>query len=269
MNKIEKIAREIFGINKNIPSRSGGAHHISLDSVIDRSKFPDQIANPDGKLNDLIDHSILNPDASEEDIIKKCHEVKKYRFASICLNPCWVELAAKEIPDSIICTVIGFPLGANSSVMKTFETRLAIENGAKEIDMVMNVGQMKSGNYDLVYQDIAIVSDTCMQHKAILKVIIETCLLNEDEIITACLLAKKAGADFVKTSTGFSKGGAKIDDIKLMRKVVGNKMGVKAAGGIRTEDTARQMIAAGANRIGASDGILLIDEQLYINGVIK
>jgi deoxyribose-phosphate aldolase len=131
----------------------------------------------------------------------------------------------------------------------------------------MNIGQMKSGNYDLVYQDIAIVSDTCLQNKAILKVIIETCLLNEDEIIAACLLAKKAGADFVKTSTGFSKEGAKIENVKLMRKVVGNKMGVKAAGGIRTEEAARQMIEAGASRIGSSNGIPLINQQLQFKDI--
>lgn len=267
MNKIERLAREVFNLDDNKVSRSGGEHIISLRSVIDRSDYPDQLADKKGKLNDLIDHTILSPSATEEEVIQKCKEVDIYKFASICLNPCWVETATQYIKKSVICTVIGFPLGANSSVMKAFEARLAIENGAKEIDMVINIGQLKSGNYDLVYQDIAVVSDTCIKNKAILKVIIETCLLTEEEKIIACLLAKKAGADFVKTSTGFSSGGATIEDVRLMRQVVGNKMGVKAAGGIRDEKTARSMIEAGANRIGASSGIKIVDQQLKIKGV--
>ena len=269
MDKIEKIAREIFQIEEDTLSRSGGGHVVSLSSVIDRSNFPDQVAKKDCELNGLIDHTILKPDATEDDIIKICKEVKLYRFASVCLNPGWVSLAADHLKEGVICTVIGFPLGANSSVMKAFEARLAIENGAKEIDMVINIGQLKSGNYDLVYQDIAIVSDTCQQNKALLKVIIETCLLTEDEKIIACLLAKKAGADFVKTSTGFSTGGATVEDIRLMRKVVGNKMGVKASGGVRTEADARAMVAAGASRIGASSGIKIVDQQLDIMGSLE
>ncbi|MCF7911620.1 MAG: deoxyribose-phosphate aldolase [Candidatus Cloacimonetes bacterium] len=264
MKKIEKIAREIFQLDGDQPSRSGGGHVISINSVVDRSDFPDQIAAKDCELNGLIDHTILKPDATVDDIIKICKEVKLYRFASVCLNPCWVSLAAAHLKDGVVCTVIGFPLGANSSVMKAFEARLAIENGAKEIDMVINIGQLKSGNFDLVYQDIAIVSDTCQQNNTLLKVIIETCLLTEDEKIVACLLAKKAGADFVKTSTGFSTGGATVADIRLMRKVVGPKMGVKASGGVRTEADARAMVAAGANRIGASSGIKIVDLQLDI-----
>jgi deoxyribose-phosphate aldolase len=269
MDIIEKIAREIFQIEDDTPSRSGGGHVVSLGSVVDRSEFPDQVTEKDCELNGLIDHTILKPDATVDDIIKICKEVKLYRFASVCLNPGWVSLAVDHLKDGVICTVIGFPLGANSSVMKAFEARLAIENGAKEVDMVINIGQLKSGNYDLVYQDIAIVSDTCQQNDVLLKVIIETCLLNEDEKIIACLLAKKAGADFVKTSTGFSSGGATESDIRLMRKVVGNKMGVKASGGVRTEADARAMVAAGANRIGASSGIKIVDQQLDIMGSLN
>jgi deoxyribose-phosphate aldolase len=267
MDKIEKIARKIFKLEGSEPSRSGGAHVVSLHSIVDRSDYPPQIADYKGKLNDLIDHTILNPNATSAEVIKKCEEADKYHFASICLQPCWVELATEVISNSIICTVTGFPLGANNSKTKAFEAALAIEEGAKEIDMVLNIGQLKSGNYDLVYQDIAIVSETCLINMAILKVIIETCLLTEEEKIIACLLAKKAGADFVKTSTGFSTGGATIEDIYLMRRIVGDKMGVKAAGGIRDENTARSMIKAGANRIGASNGIKLIDHQLQFMGV--
>ena len=266
MNKIERLARKIFQIEDNTPSRSGGGHEVSLHSVIDRSEYPDQLVERNCELNGFIDHTILKPDATEEDILKICQEAELHRFASVCLNPCWVSLAAENLANGIVCTVIGFPLGANSSVMKAFEARLAIENGAKEIDMVINIGQLKSGNYDLVYQDIAIVSDTCIQNRALLKVIIETCLLTEEEKIIVCLLAKKAGADFVKTSTGFSSGGATVEDVRLMRKVVGNKMGVKASGGVRTEADARAMIAAGANRIGASSGIKIVDQQLDILG---
>jgi deoxyribose-phosphate aldolase len=264
MDKIERIARKIFGIEEEIPTRSGGAHRISIESVIDRSKMPDLKSDAGGRLNGLIDHTVLKPEADESDIIKVCEETRDYHFASVCLNPCWIDFAHSRFNDITICCVTGFPLGANSTVMKAFETRLAIEHGAREIDMVINIGQLKSGNYDLVYQDIAIVSDTCMQHKVLLKVIIEACLLTEEEKIIACLLAKKAGADFVKTSTGFSSGGAVLADVKLMRKVVGPKLGVKAAGGIRTEEAARAMVKAGANRIGASSSIEIVNQQLDI-----
>ncbi len=269
MQKIERITRKIFQIDGNIPSRSGGGHIISLQSVIDRSAFPDQIVDAKGELNGLIDHTILKPEVTESEIFKLCDEALKYRFASVCLNPCWVKSASEYLKEVTICSVIGFPLGANTSMMKVFEARLAIENGASEIDMVMNIGQLKSGNYDLVYQDMAIVSDTCQQNGALLKVIIETCLLTEEEKIIACLLAKKAGADFVKTSTGFNKGGATVEDVRLMRKVVGKKMGVKASGGIRTEEDARAMVAAGANRIGTSGGINIVSQQLEILGSLN
>ena len=263
---IKKIALELFKIEDPSPSRSGGAHMVSLRSVIDRSDFPDQLAALSGEINEYIDHTLLNPAATESDIIKLCQEADRFRFASVCINPCWVELAAQYVQKASICTVTGFPLGADTPMGKAFQTRLAIEQGASEIDMVINIGQLKSGHYDLVYQDIAIVSDTCKKHNVLLKVIIETCLLTDEEKVIACLLSKKAGADFVKTSTGFSSAGATLADVILMREVVGAKMGVKAAGGIRSEETARAMLAAGANRIGTSSGIKIVDSQLTIIG---
>jgi len=264
---IKKIAQELFNLEEQPPSRSGGAHEISINSVIDRSDFDDQIVPATGELNEYIDHTILKPDATESDVIRICEEADKYRFASVCINPCWVEIAAIHLQKAAICTVIGFPLGANTSMDKAFQARLAIEQGASEIDMVINIGQLKSGHFDLVYQDIAIVCDVCQKHHVLLKVIIETCLLSDKEKVIACLLSKKAGADFVKTSTGFSTGGAIEADIRLMRDVVGPKMGVKAAGGVRSEESARIMLGAGANRLGTSSGLKIVDSQLTIKGV--
>lgn len=263
---IKGIALELFKIENPVPSRSGGAHEISINSVIDRSTMPDQIVTEPVELNEYIDHTLLKPDAEEKDIIKLCKEADLHRFASICINPYWVELAARHVEKAAICTVIGFPLGANTPMDKAFQARVAIEHGANEIDMVINIGELKSGNFDQVYQDIAIVSDICQKNHVLLKVIIETCLLTEREKVVACLLSKKAGADFVKTSTGFSTGGAVEADIRLMREVVGPKVGVKASGGIRSEETAKLMLEAGANRLGTSSGIKIVDIQLKIPG---
>ncbi|OFI07533.1 deoxyribose-phosphate aldolase [Clostridium acetireducens DSM 10703] len=204
----------------------------------------------------VIDHTLLKPEASKEDIENLCKEALKFEFASVCINPCNVKLAYEYLKDTNVkvCTVIGFPLGANKSEVKSFEAIEAVKDGAKEIDMVINIGSLKKGDYDYVKKDIKSVVHA-VKGKALVKVIIENCLLEENEKIKACLLAKEAGADFVKTSTGFSKYGATVEDVKIMRKTVGEEMGVKAAGGIHTYEEALAMIKAGASRIGASASI--------------
>ena len=206
----------------------------------------------------MIDHTILKPEATEAQVAKLCEEAKEYEFASVCINPGMVKLAAKCLKDSKVdvCTVIGFPLGANTSEVKAFETEDAIKNGATEVDMVINVGKLKEGNLEYVKNDIKAVVDAA-KGKALTKVIIETCLLTDEEKVAACKLAKEAGADFVKTSTGFSTGGATAADIKLMRETVGPDMGVKASGGVRTKEDALTMIENGATRIGASASIAI------------
>lgn len=212
------------------------------------------------RLNKMIDHTILNPDATKDEVIRVIDEAKAHEFASVCLEPCWVSLAAERLADSPVkvCTVIGFPLGANTKTVKAFEAKEAVGNGAEEVDMVLNVGALKSGNYDLVLEDMKAVREAAKE--AVVKVILETCLLTDEEKKKACALAKEAGLDFVKTSTGFSTAGATTADVKLMREVVGDKMGVKASGGIRDRETAEAMIAAGASRIGASKSIAIVGE---------
>ncbi|MDU4891277.1 MAG: deoxyribose-phosphate aldolase [Clostridium sp.] len=208
----------------------------------------------------MIDHTILKADTTKDQVIKICSEAKEYKFKSVCVNSCYTELVAKELKGSevLVCTVVGFPLGAMDTKAKAFETARAIELGANEIDMVINVGALKDKDYDFVKNDIKEVVNTA-KGKAIVKVILENCLLTEEEIIKACELSQEAGADFVKTSTGFSTGGATAADIALMRKVVGPTMGVKASGGVRTTEDAMAMINAGANRIGASASIAIVE----------
>lgn len=212
-------------------------------------------------LASYIDHTALKPDILKTDIEKLCDEAIKYGFTSVCVNPYYVSFAKECLngTDVKVCTVIGFPLGATTSEVKAFEASQAIENGAKEIDMVLNIGALKEGRFDYVEKDIRAVAETC-RGKALLKVIIETCLLDDNQKIKACKLAKIAKADFVKTSTGFSTSGAKVADIVLMRDTVGNEMGVKASGGIRDIDTLLKMIEAGASRIGASASVKIINE---------
>ena len=207
----------------------------------------------------MIDHTLLKADATREQIIQLCAEAREYGFVSVCVNPAWVKTAATELinSDVKVCTVIGFPLGASTSAVKAFETKDAIENGATEIDMVLAVGLLKTGDVQAVEQDIKAVVDSA-QGKALVKVIIETALLTDEEKILACELALKGGADFVKTSTGFSTGGATVEDVALMRKVVGDKAGVKASGGIRGLADLEAMVGAGANRIGASSGVKIM-----------
>lgn len=210
------------------------------------------------ELNRLIDHTNLKADATKEDIINLCNEAKQYHFASVCVNPSYVPLAAEMLKgtDSKVCTVVGFPLGAMLSESKRQEAIDAIKKGAEEIDMVINIGRLKDKDYKYVEDEIHSLKEAC--GSLILKVIIETCLLTDDEIVQACILAKKAGADFVKTSTGFSKWGAKVKDVELMRKTVGETMGVKASGGVKDKAEALEMVKAGATRIGTSHGIDIV-----------
>ncbi len=208
--------------------------------------------------NKFIDHTNLKQDATREDIKKLCEEAISYDFMSVCVNPDFVKFASDLLLDSEVkvCTVIGFPLGASTTRTKVFETKDALKNGADEIDMVINVSALKDKNYDLVKNEIASIKKVCKKH--ILKVILETCLLSNEEIVAACKLAKEARADFVKTSTGFSKGGATVEAVKLMRETVKDSMGVKASGGIKTHEDLIKMIDAGANRIGTSSGTKIL-----------
>ncbi|MCQ2411535.1 MAG: deoxyribose-phosphate aldolase [Sphaerochaetaceae bacterium] len=205
-----------------------------------------------------IDHTVLAANAQQEKIEKLCEEAKQWKFASVCVNTCWTKLCAEKLKDTgvNVCVVVGFPLGAMCTKAKAFEAKCAVEDGATEVDMVINVGWLKDHKFDLVEEDIRQVKQACGDKH--LKVIIETCLLTEEEKVMACELSVKAGADFVKTSTGFSTAGAKAEDVALMRRTVGDKVGVKAAGGIRTYEDAMKMVEAGANRLGCSAGIAIV-----------
>lgn len=210
----------------------------------------------------LIDHTLLKPEANESQIKKLCEEAAQFGFASVCVNPAWVKKAAEFLRGTgvPVCTVIGFPLGATLSDVKAYETRRAIFNGAKEVDMVINVGALKSGDDCLVEDDIRAVADAAHENGVLCKVIIETALLTDDEKVRACIASKNAGADFVKTSTGFASGGATANDIALMRRTVGSALGVKASGGVKGIEDARAMFEAGATRIGASVGVKIAQE---------
>ena len=206
----------------------------------------------------MIDHTLLKADASEKTILRYCREAKEYGFASICVNTCFVPLVAKELKGSGVktCCVVGFPLGAMSTSAKAFEAKQAVADGAEEVDMVINIGAMKDARFDFVKKDIEAVVEA--SKPAIVKVIIETCLLTDEEKVKACELSVEAGAAFVKTSTGFSTGGATVADVKLMKETVGDRAKVKASGGIRTPEDAKALIEAGADRIGAGNGIVLL-----------
>ncbi len=210
----------------------------------------------------LIDHTLLKPEASESDIKKLCKEAVEFGFASVCVNPVWVKRAAEFLKGSNVpvCTVIGFPLGATLPDVKAYETRRAIFNGAREVDMVINIGALKSGDDCAVEDDIRAVAEAAHENGILCKVIIETALLTDEEKVRACLASKNAGADFVKTSTGFAKGGATVEDVNLMRRTVGKSLGVKASGGVKGIEDARKMFEAGATRIGASVGVKIAQE---------
>jgi len=208
----------------------------------------------------LIDHTLLKPDTTESAVRKLCAEAIEYGFASVCVNSAWLSLCRKLLVDTPIkcCVVVGFPLGATTSLSKAFETTDAIKHGADEVDMVINIGWLKDKAYSMVYEDIAGVVKVAHADNVLVKVILETFLLDKNEKIAGCLIAKAAGADFVKTSTGFNGGGATVEDVALMRQTVGPRLGVKASGGVRTADDARQMVSAGATRIGASAGVVIV-----------
>jgi deoxyribose-phosphate aldolase len=220
------------------------------------------VTHVDGDIARFIDHTLLKPDATQAQIAQLCHEARQHVFAAVCVNPTHIKLCADLLKDSgvDVCTVVGFPLGATPPEVKAYEAQQAIDDGATEVDMVINVGALKGGEYDLVERDIAMVTRTCHNNGALCKVIIEAALLTDQEKIKACELAKKAGADYVKTSTGFGPGGATVADVRLMRQVVGPGMGVKAAGGIRSLDDLKGMVEAGATRIGASAGVKILQE---------
>ena len=209
----------------------------------------------------LIDHTLLRPEAAAADIRRICAEARQYNFASVCVNPYWVPLVKAELAGSPVkvCAVVGFPFGANATATKVAETETAIRDGAQEIDMVLNVGELRGGNLDAVRQDIQTVVEAAHRGGAIVKVILETALLDDDQKIAACKLAKAARAEFVKTSTGFGPRGATVHDVALLRRVVGAEMGVKASGGIRTLEDLKNMAAAGATRIGASASVRIIE----------
>ena len=211
----------------------------------------------------LIDHTLLKADASRQEIDKLCKEAREFGFATVCINPTWVPLAARLLRGSStgVCTVVGFPLGATATDVKHYETRRVIYDGANEVDMVINVGALKSGDVGLVERDIAAVVSACKDCGVLSKVIIEAALLTDQEKISACTLAKAAGADYVKTSTGFGPGGATIADVELMRRVVGPDIGVKAAGGVRDYEALKNLVSAGATRVGASAGVKIVQES--------
>lgn len=213
------------------------------------------------QISKLIDHTILKPDATELEVKKICDEAKEYEFKSVCVNSSYVKYVSEQLKgsDVLTCSVVGFPLGAMPTEVKSYETATAIKNGADEIDMVINIGELKDKKYDHVLKDIKSVVESA-KGKTV-KVIIETCLLEDEEKVKACELSVEAGAHYVKTSTGFSTGGATEDDVKLMRKVVGDKLGVKASGGVKSLEDAQKMIKAGASRIGASSGVSIVLEE--------
>jgi deoxyribose-phosphate aldolase len=215
----------------------------------------------DSSIAALIDHTLLKPEATAEDIRKVCAEARDYHFASVCVNPYWVRLVAKELTGSTVkvCSVVGFPLGASATQIKVAETAAAIRDGAQEIDMVLNIGALRGGDLDAVRSDIQAVVEIAHACGAIVKVILETALLNDEQKVAASLIAKEAGADFVKTSTGFGPGGATAADVALMRRTVGPEMGVKASGGVRTLEDLKTMAAAGANRVGASASVKIVE----------
>ncbi len=272
---IEQITHQVLVLVRQGEAPGGGSQpgppKLSTHNYVDRVQpvvhaGADRIASTlgaaptDGTLSHMIDHTLLKPDATQDEIAQLCFEARKYGFASVCINPSNVKLCADLLrgSDVLICTVVGFPLGATSTESKAFEAGKAIRDGATEVDMVINVGALKSRDYEIVERDIASVASVCHAGGAIIKVIIEAALLNDEEKVAACQLAKVAGADFVKTSTGFGPGGATAEDVALMRRVVGERMGVKAAGGIRTREDAQRMIAAGATRIGASASVKIV-----------
>lgn len=270
---IEIIVQELAAAAVPPPGGRCGCHAVAHDCCPDRLRgVVDAGATrvglhaaggaPDG-ISQLIDHTMLKPDARRQDIEELCREAAKFRFATVCVNPCWVALCAQLLAGTgvLVCSVVGFPLGATTADVKAYETRRAIFDGAREIDTVINVGALKSGDLVTVQRDIEAIVIPCRDCGVLSKVIIEAALLTDDEKVTACTLAKAAGADYVKTSTGFGPGGATAADVALMRRVVGDTMGVKAAGGVRDLEALKAMVAAGASRVGASAGVKIVQQS--------
>ena len=265
---IDRITETILGRLSAAPT-SCSPHDLAcaLNAGASRIGLPWGEAAAAGEIASYIDHTLLRPDATRSEIDLLCQEALTYQFASVCVNPCWVRHCASLLQASPVkvCTVIGFPLGATLPDVKAYEARRAIFDGATEIDMVLNVGALKSGDEGTARRDIEAVVQAAHDGCAVIKVILETALLSDEEKILACHLAREAGADFVKTSTGFSRGGATVADIDLMRRAVGERLGVKASGGVRDLAGAREMIAAGATRIGASAGVRIVQESTLEN----
>jgi len=261
----QSVLRKVTGIDVKKAESEVKAY---VESGAGRVELKNAVCIPNFAFAQYIDHTLLKPDATREEVIKLCTEAKENHFASVCINPNYVRLCTSMLrgTDVKVCTVVGFPLGATSTKSKAYETQVALEYGADEIDMVINIGELKSKNYDVVEDDIrAVVAAADARQRAdrsavIVKVIIETCLLTDEEKIIACVLTKNGGADFVKTSTGFSKSGATPEDIALMRKAVGAGFGIKASGGIRDYATAKKLVELGATRIGASASVKIVKE---------
>ena len=249
------------GCTQRCPQTCAKKSKDILAAGADRLSASDKLTNIDRSIAASIDHTLLRPEATEAEIRKLAKEARKYEFASVCVNPYWVPVVAAELKGSPVkvCTVVGFPLGANSTAIKVAETEAAIRVGAQEIDMVINIGELRGGNFDVVRQDIQAVVQAAHRGGAIVKVILETALLDDNQKAMGCTLSKLAGAEFVKTSTGFGPHGATVHDVALMRHAVGAEMGVKASGGIRTLDDVKNMTAAGATRIGASASVKIIE----------
>jgi deoxyribose-phosphate aldolase len=270
---VDMITEEVIAAQRSAIQTACACHAVRSDCCPDRLQSMvaagatrlglHATAGATGGVSTMIDHTLLKPDASRQEIEKLCREAAEFHFATVCVNPAWVALAAKLLRGSGVgvCSVVGFPLGATTADVKQYETRRAIYDGATEIDMVINIGALKSGDLRTVERDIEAVVDPCRQASVISKVIIEAALLTDEEKVTASTLSKAAGADFVKTSTGFGPGGATAADVALMRRVVGAEMGVKAAGGVRDLEGLKQMVAAGATRVGASAGVKIVQES--------
>ncbi len=271
---IDMITEEVIAAQRAGPSmpRQCSCHTVRMECCPDQLRGVLEagasrigvhaVGGAPGGVAALIDHTLLKPDATRAEIEKLCREAAEFGFATVCVNPAWVALSAASLRGTSVgvCSVVGFPLGATTLDVKQFETRRAIYDGATEIDMVINVGALKSGDLRTVERDIAAVVEPCRQCGVVSKVIIEAVLLTDEEKVTACTLSKAAGADFVKTSTGFAAGGATAADVALMRRVVGAEMGVKAAGGVRDLQGLNAMVAAGASRVGASAGVKIVQE---------
>jgi deoxyribose-phosphate aldolase len=271
---VEIITEEVVAAQRQVGAQGPCAcHAVRSDCCPDRLRTVvdagatrlglHAVGSATAGVSGMIDHTLLKPDATRQEIEKLCSEAAEFKFATVCVNPAWVATAARLLRGSGVgvCSVVGFPLGATTADVKNFETRRAIYDGATEIDMVINVGALKSGDLRTVERDIEAVTDPCRQCGVISKVIIEAALLTDEEKITACTLSKAAAADFVKTSTGFGPGGATAADVALMRRVVGAEMGVKAAGGVRDLDGLKAMVAAGASRVGASAGVKIVQQS--------